>query len=244
MVSKRKKSEMALLQQDVLSNQHMDTDPRPDFAPRRSARAAKHAAANEAEPFKAEAEQNGSRESRSKNSAQIRRRRETVEDAMHDLQDMEAQLRGVVKRQKLAIKSSSVMTEPDNFGKDVFTPKSSKSGRDTLKPAEHWDEHQTEPARKPAAKSKTAKTPKTSKAPSVKEEVVDKEEASGMTREDPEEPVEPEAEDINDIKLEGARPPPVNSDYLPLPWKGRLGYVHIPPPRSMAVPQDLALRLY
>jgi UV DNA damage endonuclease len=22
-----------------------------------------------------------------------------------------------------------------------------------------------------------------------------------------------------------ARPPPVNSDYLPLPWKGRLGYV-------------------
>ncbi|KAI0115590.1 UV-endonuclease UvdE-domain-containing protein [Nemania sp. FL0031] len=26
------------------------------------------------------------------------------------------------------------------------------------------------------------------------------------------------------IKQEGARPPPVNSDYLPLPWKGRLGY--------------------
>ncbi|KAG9248768.1 UV-endonuclease UvdE-domain-containing protein [Calycina marina] len=26
------------------------------------------------------------------------------------------------------------------------------------------------------------------------------------------------------LKLEAARPPPVNSDYLPLPWKGRLGY--------------------
>jgi len=33
------------------------------------------------------------------------------------------------------------------------------------------------------------------------------------------------AEDIDVLKLEAARPPPVNSDYLPLPWKGRLGYV-------------------
>lgn len=33
------------------------------------------------------------------------------------------------------------------------------------------------------------------------------------------------AEDADTLKLEAARPPPVNSDYLPLPWKGRLGYV-------------------
>lgn len=32
-------------------------------------------------------------------------------------------------------------------------------------------------------------------------------------------------EDVDTLKLEAARPPPVNSDYLPLPWKGRLGYV-------------------
>lgn len=32
------------------------------------------------------------------------------------------------------------------------------------------------------------------------------------------------AEDIETVKLEAARPPPVNSEYLPLPWKGRLGY--------------------
>ncbi|TVY35202.1 UV-damage endonuclease [Lachnellula subtilissima] len=31
-------------------------------------------------------------------------------------------------------------------------------------------------------------------------------------------------DDIDTIKNEAARPPPVNSDYLPLPWKGRLGY--------------------
>jgi hypothetical protein len=32
-------------------------------------------------------------------------------------------------------------------------------------------------------------------------------------------------EDVDIMKKEAARPPPVNSDYIPLPWKGRLGYV-------------------
>ena len=32
-------------------------------------------------------------------------------------------------------------------------------------------------------------------------------------------------EEADVLKLEAARAPPVNSDYLPLPWKGRLGYV-------------------
>ena len=32
-------------------------------------------------------------------------------------------------------------------------------------------------------------------------------------------------EDVDVMKREAGRPPPVNSDYLPLPWKGRLGYV-------------------
>ena len=34
-------------------------------------------------------------------------------------------------------------------------------------------------------------------------------------------------EDLDTMKNEAARPPPVNSDYLPLPWKGRLGYVSL-----------------
>lgn len=49
---------------------------------------------------------------------------------------------------------------------------------------------------------------------------------------------DPEAEgdeEANEEELKEAlsRPPPVNSDYLPLPWKGRLGYVrcHQFPPR-------------
>jgi UV DNA damage endonuclease len=31
--------------------------------------------------------------------------------------------------------------------------------------------------------------------------------------------------DEEEVKQAPSRPPPVNSDYLPLPWKGRLGYV-------------------
>jgi UV DNA damage endonuclease len=31
-------------------------------------------------------------------------------------------------------------------------------------------------------------------------------------------------EDVDVMKREAGRPPPVNSSYLPLPWKGRLGY--------------------
>ncbi|KAK3681925.1 hypothetical protein LTR37_020745 [Vermiconidia calcicola] len=43
------------------------------------------------------------------------------------------------------------------------------------------------------------------------------------------EPADPEADDIGEadeeeVKEASSRPPPVNSDYLPLPWKGRLGF--------------------
>ena len=43
---------------------------------------------------------------------------------------------------------------------------------------------------------------------------------------DPEDRDEPAVDDEGDaVKEVLSRPPPVNSDYLPLPWKGRLGYV-------------------
>ncbi|KAL5315467.1 hypothetical protein ACEPPN_016335 [Leptodophora sp. 'Broadleaf-Isolate-01'] len=41
---------------------------------------------------------------------------------------------------------------------------------------------------------------------------------------DPDGDEEGPVEDVDAVKLEAGRPPPVNSDYLPLPWKGRLGY--------------------
>jgi UV DNA damage endonuclease len=38
---------------------------------------------------------------------------------------------------------------------------------------------------------------------------------------------DPEGEAVEDIQAAALRPPAVNSSYLPLPWKGRLGYVCI-----------------
>ena len=45
-------------------------------------------------------------------------------------------------------------------------------------------------------------------------------------REDPDEG-DAAVEDADAVTREANRPPPINSDYLPLPWKGRLGYVCI-----------------
>jgi UV DNA damage endonuclease len=54
-------------------------------------------------------------------------------------------------------------------------------------------------------------------------------------------------EDEEEVKEALSRPPPVNSDYLPLPWKGRLGYVrtlhtlttHIQANGGIGVPEHL-----
>jgi UV DNA damage endonuclease len=86
----------------------------------------------------------------------------------------------------------------------------------------------------PAAKSKRKKAA----MPQVK---VEPEESKSVNRVAKNKPVpsentimadDPEAEegleeDEVEIKEALSRPPPVNSEYLPLPWKGRLGYVWI-----------------
>ncbi|KAK4945670.1 hypothetical protein LTR28_007979, partial [Elasticomyces elasticus] len=71
-------------------------------------------------------------------------------------------------------------------------------------------------------------------------------------------PGDPEAEgeeeaDEEELKEALSRPPPVNSDYLPLPWKGRLGYPEHPtknrpdrdqpadPARGMAYVEEICL---
>jgi UV DNA damage endonuclease len=53
---------------------------------------------------------------------------------------------------------------------------------------------------------------------------------------DPEAEGKDEDDEIDDADVEQAvaRPPPVDSDYLPLPWKGRLGYVRLPLPLALA----------
>ena len=44
-------------------------------------------------------------------------------------------------------------------------------------------------------------------------------------RQDPDGDEAGPVEEADALRDEGRRPPPVNSEYLPLPWKGRLGYV-------------------
>ena len=61
---------------------------------------------------------------------------------------------------------------------------------------------------------------------------------------------DPEAEDVDgeeadevELKQALARPPPVNSEYLPLPWKGRLGYVRTLHHPTQAYQTNMHVRL-
>ena len=60
--------------------------------------------------------------------------------------------------------------------------------------------------------------------------------------------LDPEAEgdeeaDEEEIQAALSRPPPVHSDYLPLPWKGRLGYVSLARAVDYSGPWLIASRL-
>jgi UV DNA damage endonuclease len=77
-------------------------------------------------------------------------------------------------------------------------------------------------AKKGLEEIKAFKAEKATKKTLVKKEV---EEDEWDKRLDPDGDGFGPVEDVNMMKKEAARPPPVNSDYLPLPWKGRLGYV-------------------
>ena len=71
-------------------------------------------------------------------------------------------------------------------------------------------------AKKAAPKARAAKAPVTPEKTKPKTS-------------DPQDPEADEDVEVDEEELKEAvrRPPPVNSDYLPLPWKGRLGYVNL-----------------
>lgn len=79
--------------------------------------------------------------------------------------------------------------------------------------------------RKATAVLKTALDEKSKKTSATSEKGVDTPVREPLFL-DPEADGEEEA-DEEEIQAALARPPPVNSDYLPLPWKGRLGYVRV-----------------
>lgn len=130
-------------------------------------------------------------------------------------------------------KDDSVPSLVDNTDSD--TPLSELSdieslAKATAPPAKASKEDGKRKAAKASADGKPA-APAKAKKPDAKEPQFLDPEAEGEEEPDEEE-----------IKAALARPPPVNSDILPLPWKGRLGYVsYYSSFRSRTHPDDLGM---
>ena len=133
---------------------------------------------------------------------------EGVNQAIEDLAKMERRLQRAVKRQKIKIEESTITAPKDTPAQRAFKPRTAKN--------------RPEPAREDAP-TEHLPTPERDAQGSEYEDVG---EASAR----------PSQEGVPEAAERGAaRPPPVNSDVLPLPWKGRLGYVG--PPQAGAVPR-------
>ncbi|KAK9783595.1 putative UV-damage endonuclease [Seiridium cardinale] len=209
MVQKRKKSSMALMHQDlppVGDGPLRGPIRRSGRNVRRSSGIEHYSNANFADKGNAESDSAGhgvGGTDKEKSSVHA-----GVEHAMDDLQEMEEKFRKSVKRQKLAINSSALSSKLQDpvlsAQSKAFTPAI------TTDKANLDDDGDPELAEKGRPSRKDGnKTP----------ELADKAAVGDAEIGD-----EVETEDVAALKEEGARPPPVNSDYLPLPWKGRLGY--------------------
>ena len=134
-----------------------------------------------------------------------------VNMALESLRKMEDDFRDTVKRQKQVVDESIV--SPATAEENAFFPRTEeRTGPDTLPP-------------------KVEKKGLGQMASIIKKEQQGEALPAPTTAEDPEDGDQdgvPEENDTSMVKEQGARPPPVNSDYLPLPWKGRLGYVNLP----------------
>lgn len=130
---------------------------------------------------------------------------EAAEAALNNLQEMETHFRDDLRRQKMAIKESEVQSNNLEDQYVGLMPRLAKSQPDVLSPSKErkW----------------MGEEPDSRGMPSIDDseggaEAIAHEGQGGI----------PDDDDVNVMKQEGARPPPVNSEYLPLPWKGRLGY--------------------
>ncbi|KAI3316974.1 UV-endonuclease UvdE [Xylariaceae sp. AK1471] len=207
MVSKRKKSSMALMPRESVIDEPSVPDRLSD-GPRRSGRLLdKSGQALDPQPdtinalMQIEPGQTKSRRGQKglNNGTKV---------ALSGLQEMEDQLRNDVKRQKMAVKESETQPGGIKIEHAAFLPHTTKAQPDVL-PGKREKE---------AVKRRTEE-----KTEDIEYTVPSGEEGRVSTEGADTEPTLDE-NDINIIKQEGARPPPINSAYLPLPWKGRLGY--------------------
>jgi UV DNA damage endonuclease len=131
------------------------------------------------------------------------------------------------------IDSDSSLSELDGLNEDIehtgerlmgkALKDATKSVENLVKIEANGSEKQPKTKRGRAAKAGKAEldalniSPKKSKAKKIKKE-------DGEDFEDPE-AGDLEEEDIDEVQKALNRPPAVNSDFIPIPWKGRLGYV-------------------
>lgn len=110
----------------------------------------------------------------------------------------------------------ALRASPDSDINEGITPGRVKMQEDSESPLSEVPE--MEPPKKngasAATKTATATPAKSKPKAKVNDDVAQDPEADGD-----------EEADESEIQEASMRPPPVNSSYLPLPWKGRLGYV-------------------
>ncbi|KAI1505791.1 UV-damage endonuclease [Biscogniauxia marginata] len=200
----KRKANMALMHQAIPHEEH-STPSRPSVAPRRSGRIVERAGLGlRPGADEADAEDSQSAIGKSRVKQEKKDGKEGVDVVITGLQEMEDNLRIAVKRQKLAVDQSTILGSREFREEDAaFLPRPTKALLDVLPP-------RTE---------KALKKPSTSGSDRTITSVANQ----GCQENGDDGDYVPE-EDVNAIKQGGARPPPVNSDYLPLPWKGRLGY--------------------
>jgi UV DNA damage endonuclease len=181
------------------------TSPPPD-GPRRSARARKSAAAGDVS-----AEDGDSKPFQADGEGAVRWTSDKdLERAKRELGEMEERLQSAVREQRIAVLSSQLSCEDDRVIKAARPAKSQGTRKRPSK-----EKTVPEPPLKPDDESTPKKPSQVERAPL------------------PNYDAKASAEDVDEAKAEdhdarergAARPPPVHSDILPLPWSGRLGYV-------------------
>ncbi|KAI1414449.1 UV-endonuclease UvdE [Hypoxylon sp. FL1857] len=219
MAPKRKKSG-TIPQKDIQPEKPAKEPERPSATPRRSGRIEKQNQA--ANPDANTVSGENSRAVPSRPSNKTPEMPELVGDvvgAMDHLREMENNFRNTIKRQKLALNESSVLSNAETADEDsAFLPRPHKADPDSI-PAE-FEERGIKERKKKRQKKEGVEKHGGNNAVQDGEafddgEPVDREEGNNDVAEET---------DANALNQEGSRPPPVNSDYLPIPWKGRLGY--------------------
>ncbi|OTB01717.1 hypothetical protein M426DRAFT_323219 [Hypoxylon sp. CI-4A] len=210
MVPKRKKSGPGP-QQDTQAETQIQPE-RPSDTPRRSGRIKQN---QESQPDVNSIDEETARLATAVSKTKKKKMPEVIGDvveAMDGLREMEDSFRNAVKRQKVALNQSSIPDTPKMKEEEAaFLPRPDKANPDSI-PAS-IETKDIKKSRKSAIKNGNIAADQDSEA-YEDGEPGDREEGGNASLEI----------DAKSLKQEGSRPPPVNSDYLPLPWKGRLGY--------------------